>query len=115
MEKDLRAIEILNREYPYGFVTDIDEDSVPAGLSEGIIRLISGKKHEPEWHAGVAFASLPSLVDDERAHVGKHPLSAYRLPGNPLLLRPQNGEFAERSLGESIRSFCGHMKSLVFR
>jgi len=49
MRKDLQATEILTRDYPYGFVTEIDEDSVPAGLSEDIVRLISEKKNEPEW------------------------------------------------------------------
>jgi Fe-S cluster assembly protein SufB len=42
-------IDALTREYPYGFVTEIEEDSVPAGLTEEIIRAISGKKNEPEW------------------------------------------------------------------
>src|SRR6266704_5778606 len=49
MRKDSNAIEILGREYPYGFVTEIDEDSVPSGLTEDVIRLISAKKNEPEW------------------------------------------------------------------
>src|SRR6266567_1278348 len=49
MSKDPRTVEMLAREYPYGFVTEIDEDSVPAGLSGEIIRLISAKKNEPEW------------------------------------------------------------------
>jgi Fe-S cluster assembly protein SufB len=35
--------------YKYGFVTDIDADVVPPGLSEDVIRLISAKKGEPEW------------------------------------------------------------------
>ena len=41
--------ELANREYKYGFVTDIDADAAPRGLSEDIIRLISSKKGEPEW------------------------------------------------------------------
>jgi len=41
--------EFANREYQYGFVTDIDTDTVPRGLNEDIVRLISGKKQEPEW------------------------------------------------------------------
>jgi Fe-S cluster assembly protein SufB len=49
MSKDPGTVEMLAQEYPYGFVTEIDEDSVPAGLSEEIIRLISAKKNEPEW------------------------------------------------------------------
>ncbi len=35
--------------YKYGFVTDIASESVPCGLNEDIIRLISAKKNEPEW------------------------------------------------------------------
>src|SRR6516165_9736447 len=41
--------ELANREYQHGFVTDIESESVPMGLNEEIIRLISAKKHEPDW------------------------------------------------------------------
>jgi len=41
--------ELANREYKYGFVTDIDADNAPKGLNEDIIRLISAKKKEPQW------------------------------------------------------------------
>ncbi len=41
--------ELANREYKWGFVTDIETESVPKGLSEEVIRLISAKKQEPEW------------------------------------------------------------------
>jgi len=40
---------LVNREYAYGFVTDIEADTLPPGLSEDVIRLISGKKDEPAW------------------------------------------------------------------
>src|SRR6266550_929765 len=40
---------LVNREYAYGFVTDIETDTVPAGLNEDIIRLISAKKNEPDF------------------------------------------------------------------
>jgi Fe-S cluster assembly protein SufB len=48
------AIETLvNKEYPYGFVTDVETDTIPRGLSEDVVRLISSKKNEPafmlEW------------------------------------------------------------------
>ncbi|HEX8195775.1 MAG TPA: Fe-S cluster assembly protein SufB [Pyrinomonadaceae bacterium] len=44
------AVELLaNREYKYGFVTDIESDVIPKGLSEDTVRLISQKKNEPEW------------------------------------------------------------------
>ena len=41
--------DAVGSEYKYGFVTDIDTDIIPRGLSEDIIRLISQKKGEPEW------------------------------------------------------------------
>jgi Fe-S cluster assembly protein SufB len=40
---------LVSKEYKYGFVTDIDADVAPKGLSEAIVRLISAKKEEPEW------------------------------------------------------------------
>ena len=44
------AIEsLVNREYQYGFVTDIEADAAPRGLNEEIVHLISAKKREPEW------------------------------------------------------------------
>ena len=41
--------ELANREYKYGFVTEIEAETIPRGLNEGIIRLISAKKDEPEF------------------------------------------------------------------
>ncbi len=50
MGTDTKTVEALaNREYKYGFVTDIEADSVPRGLNEDIIRLISAKKKEPDF------------------------------------------------------------------
>src|ERR687896_561560 len=46
----MSTIELLaNKEYKYGFVTDIESDVIPRGLSEDTVRLISTKKNEPEW------------------------------------------------------------------
>ncbi|MDQ1560611.1 MAG: Fe-S cluster assembly protein SufB, partial [Pyrinomonadaceae bacterium] len=46
----MSSIELLtNKEYKYGFVTDIESDMIPRGLSEDTIRLISAKKNEPEF------------------------------------------------------------------
>jgi len=41
--------DLAAREYKYGFVTEIEQDAAPRGLSEEIVRLISAKKHEPAW------------------------------------------------------------------
>jgi Fe-S cluster assembly protein SufB len=41
--------ELAEGEYKYGFETDVEQEIVPPGLDEGVIRLISSKKGEPEW------------------------------------------------------------------
>lgn len=41
--------ELTNKEYEYGFVSDIDVEEFPKGLNEDIVRLISKRKNEPEW------------------------------------------------------------------
>ena len=41
--------DLANTEYKYGFVTDVEQDIVPVGLDEDVVRLISSKKGEPEW------------------------------------------------------------------
>jgi Fe-S cluster assembly protein SufB len=41
--------QLATREYKYGFYTDVETETVPKGLSEDIVRLISEKKQEPEW------------------------------------------------------------------
>ena len=41
--------EIENKEYKYGFVTDVEVDEFPKGLSEDIVRRISAIKEEPEF------------------------------------------------------------------
>jgi Fe-S cluster assembly protein SufB len=50
MSTSTQTIEQLaSREYKYGFVTDVEQDSAPRGLNEDIVRLISAKKQEPAW------------------------------------------------------------------
>lgn len=48
-ENDDILEQVTSSEYKYGFVTDIEADSAPKGLSEDIVRFISAKKKEPEW------------------------------------------------------------------
>ncbi|MDX1483080.1 MAG: Fe-S cluster assembly protein SufB [Alphaproteobacteria bacterium] len=44
---EVRAL--AEREYKFGFVTELEEETVPKGLNEDVIRLISAKKEEPQW------------------------------------------------------------------
>jgi len=46
------AENLVSQEYKYGFVTEIESDTIPRGLSEETVRLISEKKNEPEWMLG---------------------------------------------------------------
>ena len=50
MSKDKEILDsIADKEYEHGFVTDVEQEFIPKGLNEDIIRLISAKKEEPEW------------------------------------------------------------------
>ncbi len=41
--------EMVDKAYAYGFVTEIESDTIPKGLNEEIVRIISEKKEEPSW------------------------------------------------------------------
>lgn len=49
MNMKVEELELANREYKYGFVTEIEQEIAPRGLSEDTIRMISSKKNEPAW------------------------------------------------------------------
>ena len=54
---------LTERDYEYGFVTDIDADSAPPGLDEDIVRLISAKKEEPEWLLAWRLKALQRFME----------------------------------------------------
>ena len=64
--------ELANREYQFGFVTDIEQESAPPGLNEDIVRFISAKKEEPDWlldwrlKAFEYWSTNPKMVDPLR-------------------------------------------------
>ena len=63
------AVEALvNREYQYGFVTDIDSDTIPRGLSEDVVRLISAKKQEPAWMLEWRLKAYRRWLDMKEPH-----------------------------------------------
>ena len=50
MEEELKMLEeTVSKEYEFGFVTNIETDTINKGIDEDVIRLISSKKNEPEW------------------------------------------------------------------
>lgn len=72
--------ELANQEYKHGFFTDIEEDKIPRGLSEDIIRLISAKKKEPDfmlqWRLK-AYRHWLTMKDPTWAHI-KYPRINYQ-------------------------------------
>ncbi len=48
-ENDKIITEVTENDYKFGFVTDIETETIPKGLNEDVVRLISKKKNEPEW------------------------------------------------------------------
>ena len=64
------------QEYKEGFVTEIDQEFVPKGLNEDIIRLISAKKAEPQWLLDFrlkAFARWKEMTPPEWGHLSRLP------------------------------------------
>ena len=89
ISRDTTSTE-LDSDYKWGFTIDIDSDLAPKGLSEDVVRLISAKKEEPGWAAGMAPQGFPPLgaAQVRRAGLGQHPPRPHRLPGHLLLRRP---------------------------
>ncbi len=70
-EDDLKK-ELDQKEYKYGFYTDIESDTFPVGLNEDIVRAISKKKNEPEWMTNwrlEAFRAWEKMVEPDWANV----------------------------------------------
>ncbi len=64
--------ELETKEYAYGFYTDIESDTFPIGLNEGIVRAISLKKGEPEWMTDwrlEAYRAWEKMIEPEWANV----------------------------------------------
>ena len=72
--------ELISREYQHGFVTDLEADALPSGLSEDVIRLISAKKNEPafmlEWRLA-AWRHWLTMTEPHWATV-RHPPIDYQ-------------------------------------
>ncbi|MBP5541203.1 MAG: Fe-S cluster assembly protein SufB [Bacteroidales bacterium] len=64
--------EVTNNEYKWGFTTDIDTETIPKGLNEEVVRLISRKKNEPEWLLEFrlnAFRRWQQMKEPDWAHL----------------------------------------------
>ena len=78
MSTDPENIEsFVNRRYEHGFVTDIETESLPPGLDEGVVRAISARKKEPEfmleWRLR-AYRQWLEMIEPDWAHVHYPPI-----------------------------------------
>ena len=71
-EEDKILEEVTGAEYKYGFTTDVESDTIPKGLNEDVIHLISKKKEEPQWllkHRLKAFESWKKMEEPDWANI----------------------------------------------
>ena len=76
-EQDKILDEVTGSEYKYGFVTEIETETIPKGLNEDVVRIISGKKGEPEWMLEFrlkAFRHWQTMEMPEWAHLQIPPI-----------------------------------------
>ena len=110
------AIEsLVNREYQYGFVTDIDADTLPVGLTEETVRAISARKNEPDFMLEWRLKAYRRWLTMQRAALGQHHVPPDRLSGDQLLLGAQDRRSRWRASTRSIRSSCALTSGSAFR
>ena len=71
-EEENLLSEVTEKNYEYGFTTEIDSDTIAPGLNESVIRTISSKKNEPDWLLKwrlEAFAAWSKMEEPDWAHV----------------------------------------------
>src|SRR6187551_3618022 len=92
--------DLVKRKYRHGFVTDIEQDTVPPGLNEDVIRLISAKKGEPEflteWRLK-AYRHWLTMKEPEWAHVHYSPIDYQAIS---YYAAPKTAADAPKSLDE---------------
>ncbi len=106
MSESAKQLEtLIARGYQHGFVTDIDADTVPPGLDEDVVRLISRKKHEPAFLTEWRLKALRHWLSMKEPHWAHAAVRADRLPGDLVLLRAEEQEGRPEELSRtSIRS-----------
>ena len=91
---------LVNQPYKYGFVTDIETEQIPRGLSEDVVRLISAKKNEPEFMLEFRLKAYRQWLKNDRTNLASCSISRDRLPRYCLLFCTQKeaGEKGQSSM-----------------
>lgn len=74
--------QVVQQPYQYGFVTEIESDTIPPGLNEAVIRLLSAKKQEPEFMLNwrlQAYRHWLTLTPPEWAHLNYAPIDYQKI------------------------------------
>ena len=108
--------ELANREYQHGFVTDIEAETVPRGLNEDIIRLISAKKGEPDWLLEWRLKAYRHWLTMEEPHWWPNaPLSRPSTTRTSSTTRPPSRRRRSTASMRSIRSCAAPSRSSASR
>ena len=92
--------DIVKRRYEHGFVTDIEQETVPPGLNEDVIRMISARKEEPEWLLEwrlKAYSQWQTMQEPDWAHLNIDPIDYQAIS---YFAAPKNLDDAPKSLDE---------------
>ena len=110
--------KVISSEYEAGFTTLVESDTLPPGLNEDVIRVISAKKGEPEWLLEWrldAYRSWLEMAEPNWAHVTYPPvdlnsISYYSAPKS-MEDRPQSLDEVDPELLDTYRSWASRCTS----
>ena len=107
--KNRELKETIAQDYEWGFVSDIEQEFAPKGLSEDTVRFISAKKDEPEWMLDWRLKAYRAWLEMEEVSWAKLDIPRDRLPGR-LLLRRAQGEAQARVAGRARSRNPPHLR-----
>src|SRR6478736_2242291 len=82
--------DAISRRYSAGFVTDIESESLPPGLDEGVVRAISARKNEPEWMTQWRLAAYRHWLTMTPPHWAKLEIAPIDFQAISYFSRPKN-------------------------
>ncbi len=101
MSTETQTIDsLVGKKYRHGFVTDIDSDTLPAGLSEDVIRAISARKSEPEWLLEWRLAAYRHWLEMPQPHWAHLDIEPIDFQAISYFSQPRSDKDRPKSLDE---------------
>lgn len=96
-EKNKFVKQVAEQKYEFGFTTDVETEIIPVGLNEDVVRLISKKKHEPDWLLDFRLKSFCywqtlSIPTWGHLHLPKIDFQGISYYADPMAKKPANKE-----------------------